>query len=549
VIPLVVIRPRPGCDATVAAARDMGLEAHGFPLFEVRPLDWDAPEPDSFDAVLVGSANALRHGGEQLLTLAGKPAYAVGEATARACREAGLAVVATGEGGLQEVLAHLDPSHRSLLRLAGATRLSLDPPPGVTLIERTVYASEPVSMPAALAGLLRQPAVIALHSAEAARHFRAQCEAQAIDLSLHSLAAIGPRVAEAAGQGWRSVRAAGQPDEAALLALVAEMCKESAAQGANASQARDSMADPVHEATAPPPVATPAPRRSSRWPLLLALLAFLLGGAGTVWLASKGYLEDLGLVKPAAEPVAAAAVPAPRAADETPAPGSADDAGLKEIAGVETRIAMIENRLSRIDLQSNAASGNAARAEALLIAFATRRMVDRGEPLRFLADQLRLRFSNAQPRAVNTIIAFSRNPVTADQLAARLEALTPDLTGTAPDTSLMDRALNDISNLFTVRREPSEVISPKAAVERARVMLRGGRVEEAIAQVKRLPGAAAADKWIADAQRYADVQDALDLIETAAMLEPSRLKDASGQTVSDPSALARPPARPDARPE
>jgi hypothetical protein len=176
-------------------------------------------------------------------------------------------------------------------------------------------------------------------------------------------------------------------------------------------------------------------------------------------------------------------------------------------------------------------------------------MIDRGEPLRFLADQLRLRFSNAQPRAVNTIITFSRNPVTADQLAARLEALTPDLTGKAPDTSLMDRALNDISNLFTVRREPSEVISPKAAVERARVMLRGGRVEEAIAQVKRLPGAGAADKWIADAQRYADVQDALDLIETAAMLEPSRLQDANGQTVSEPSALARPPAKPDARPE
>ena len=61
--PLYVIRPEPGCAATMRAARAMGLEAHGFPLFEVRPLGWDAPPAASFDALLIGSANALRHGG------------------------------------------------------------------------------------------------------------------------------------------------------------------------------------------------------------------------------------------------------------------------------------------------------------------------------------------------------------------------------------------------------------------------------------------------------------------------------------------------------
>lgn len=549
---LVVVRPQPGCDATVSAARGMGLDAQGFPLFEVRPLVWESPDPDSFDAVLVGSANAIRHGGEGLSALAGKPAYAVGETTSDACRTAGLEVVATGDGGLQEVLSRLDPSHHTLLRLAGATRIALDPPPGVTLIERTVYASEPVPMPAALAALLREPAVISLHSAEAARHLRAQCEAQGIDLSRLSLAAIGPRVAEAAGPGWRAVRAAARSDDAALLALAAEMCKESVPTGETAPKAREPMAEPVLQEASPPPFAVPATppaRRASRWPLLLALIAFVLGGAGTVWLASRGYLADLGLVEEKATPVMAAPAASLPPAAATNAPASAEDSALKEISAVETRLAMIENRLSRIDLQSNAASGNAARAEALLVAFATRRMIDRGEPLRFLADQLKLRFANAQPRAVSTIIAFARNPVTADQLAARLEALSPELTATSPDTRLFDRAVKDISNLFTIRREPSEVISPKAAVERARVMLRAGRIEEALAQVQRLPGAAAADKWIVDARRYAEVQNALDLIETAAMLEPSRLHDASGQTVSEPSALARPPAAPPARPE
>ena len=44
-IPLIVIRPQPGCDASVAAARARGLDAHGFPLFAVRALDWQPPAP------------------------------------------------------------------------------------------------------------------------------------------------------------------------------------------------------------------------------------------------------------------------------------------------------------------------------------------------------------------------------------------------------------------------------------------------------------------------------------------------------------------------
>ena len=426
-------------------------------------------------------------------------------------------------------------------------RVDLDPPPGITIDERIVYASEPLPMPTKLAQMLHQPAVIAVHSAEAARHLRAQCETSHIDLSQLALAAIGPRVAEAADEGWRAVRSAAVPSEAALLALGGEMCKEYGAPGAVHPKARETMADPIQPETSSPPLAAPAPapRRKRRWPMLLALLAFGLGVAGTVWLASRGYLEDLGLVERA---------PAPAAVRSSVSPGfgaaatNRENPAEREVVGdVEARLAMLEDRLSRIDLQANAASGNAARAEGLLIAFAARRMVDRGERLGFLADQLRLRFANAQPRAVSTVIAFAREPVTADQLAARLEALSPELTMTAPDTGFLDRALSDISNLFTVRREPSEVIGPQAAIERARLMLRTGRIDEAVAQVQRLPGAEVADKWIADARRYAQVQNALDLIETAAMLEPDRLQDSGGNRVEQPSPLARPTAQPGPR--
>lgn len=224
---LFLVRPQPGCEASVEAARQRGLEAYGFPLFEVRPLDWDLPEADSYDALLIGSANALRHGGPALGAFAGRPAYAVGESTAQTCRGAGLEVVVSGTGGLQDMLSRADPAHTRLLRLAGAARVPLDAPPGVSIIERIVYVSEPLTMPGELTDKLRKPAVIALHSAEAARHVLAQCTAHGIDISQISLACIGPRVAVAAGPGWRSVLAASLPSEAALLALADEMCKVS----------------------------------------------------------------------------------------------------------------------------------------------------------------------------------------------------------------------------------------------------------------------------------------------------------------------------------
>lgn len=224
-IPLIVIRPQPGCDATVTAAREIGLEAHGFPLFEVHPLDWEAPDPASFDALLIGSANALRHGGAALAAFQGKPTYAVGAATAEAARAGGLEVVATGEGGLQALLGQLQPDHKRLLRLAGRENVPLAPPTGVTMTERIVYASEALPMPAELIGLLAEPAVILLHSAEGARHFAAQCDLHAIPRSHIALAALGPRIAEAAGEGWAAVASANRPADNALLALARDLCQ------------------------------------------------------------------------------------------------------------------------------------------------------------------------------------------------------------------------------------------------------------------------------------------------------------------------------------
>lgn len=222
--PLLIVRPEPGCVETVAAARALGLEAHGAPLFAIGPVDWTLPE-GAFDALLAGSANAFRHGGAGLAKLRALPVHAVGKATAEAARQAGFAVSTIGEGGLQNVLDQLDPPLR-LLRLAGAERVALTPPAGIALTECVVYAAVPLSLTNRPDG----PTVVALHSAAAAQHFAAECDRLSLDRHLLSLACIGPRVAAAAGESWAEVRAASVPTDAALLALAAEMCQTVAQQ-------------------------------------------------------------------------------------------------------------------------------------------------------------------------------------------------------------------------------------------------------------------------------------------------------------------------------
>jgi len=233
-LPLVILRPQPGCAATLAAARAAGLDAHGFPLFTAEARHWDAPDPAQIDALLIGSANAIRLAGSgpsgpALTQYAGKPTYAVGAATAEACRAAGLDVITVGSGGLQCLMSDLNPRHRHLLRLCARDRVALVPPDTITITEREVYTSDPLPLPGPLALLLSaralRGAVVMLHSARAARHFAAECERAAIPRHRLHIIALAPRVAQAAGTGWASITTAAAPDDAALLALAGQLCQ------------------------------------------------------------------------------------------------------------------------------------------------------------------------------------------------------------------------------------------------------------------------------------------------------------------------------------
>lgn len=220
----LALRPEPGLAATLEKARAAGLAITGHALSEIRAVAWDCPDPARYDGLLIGSANAILHGGNGLARLAEKPVCAVGEATAAAARAAGFTVAMVGGGGLQGVLdAMSGPAH--LLRIAGEERIALQPPQGVTFDEVIAYRSVSLPLDPAMPLLASGKALVLLHSAATARHFAAECDRLALTRRSIALAALGPRIADAAGGGWGAVHTAVRPDETALLEMVLDLCQ------------------------------------------------------------------------------------------------------------------------------------------------------------------------------------------------------------------------------------------------------------------------------------------------------------------------------------
>lgn len=290
-----------------------------------------------------------------------------------------------------------------------------------------------------------------------------------------------------------------------------------------------------------PSYGSPRKGGSARALVLAVLIAFVAGGALVGWAVWSDLIPVAGEAPRAA--LGAPAAPGPALASPTPPAAVAAQKAVEQVAaqqgGLDQRLAAAEQRLAKLDLQAQAAAGNAARAESLLITFATRRAVERGAELGYLSDQLRLRFGDQWPNAVSTIIEFSRNPVRLDSLTARLDGLGPKLreSDEGPSWTSFKR---ELKALFVVRRQSTPSPEPQKRLERARWALEQGRYQAAIDEVKAMPGAAKAQSWIADAERYKKAMDALEVIETAAVLDQRGLRDGAGNPVQQLSPLVRP---------
>lgn len=283
--------------------------------------------------------------------------------------------------------------------------------------------------------------------------------------------------------------------------------------------------------TAPRPIDAPPPGRNGRMIAVAVLVAFLLG-LGAMTLLMRGYERWFGTETTAqAAPQTAIAPQQPPAATtfSPAAPLSASGAQTADLEQLQARevalngrIAELEARLANTATAAQSASGNANRAEGLLIAFAARRALDRGLGLGYIEGQLRERFGPTQPQAVATVVAASRQPVTLEDLREGILAITPQLkTGNTSD-GWWASLRREVTDLIVVRRSDTPSPRPDNRLVRARRMLDAGQVEGALAEVARLPGAEAGDRWIAAARRYSEARRALDAIETAAILGQGR---------------------------
>lgn len=201
--PIAVIRPEPGNRVTAAVIEAAGRKAIRLPLFEARPAAWNVPDPARFDALIVTSANAMRHGGKGLVPLLDLPAYAVGEATAEAARRAGFRVAAMGSTGSADLIALAEAAGvRHALHLAGRERTI--EPGGIVAQVITVYATDPIDIDARAAKRLAG-SVVLVQSARTGERLAEIADMAGLDRGTIALVAIGRRAAEAAGPGWEQV--------------------------------------------------------------------------------------------------------------------------------------------------------------------------------------------------------------------------------------------------------------------------------------------------------------------------------------------------------
>jgi hypothetical protein len=242
---------------------------------------------------------------------------------------------------------------------------------------------------------------------------------------------------------------------------------------------------------------------------MIGLALLLAGAAAATW--------GLARYQPAARVlgIAPAATPAQRIVAAQPSTPTSPQV----IAPTsDAHIAALESRLARVEDATQRAEGFAGRADALVVAFAARRAIDRGVALGYLENLLVDRFGARHRPAVATIVTASHEPVRLNDLIAEYDSLGPDLRRGGPQDSWWSNFKRELGSLVAVHPADRPSAYPGARYLRAQQRLASGDVDQALAETMRLPGAARASGWVAKARRYIAVHRALDEVESAALL-------------------------------
>ena len=106
IVKMLVTRPEPDAQATLARLDALGISAVAAPVMVRQTLDASLPPPDGFTAMVLTSANAVRALAERgvLEQYRHLPVFAVGDRTARDASEAGFERVSSAAGALQDLV-------------------------------------------------------------------------------------------------------------------------------------------------------------------------------------------------------------------------------------------------------------------------------------------------------------------------------------------------------------------------------------------------------------------------------------------------------------
>ena len=261
----------------------------------------------------------------------------------------------------------------------------------------------------------------------------------------------------------------------------------------------------------------PAPRRSRVGPLTLFVVLALVVGLALMWLSMRDGTSwwQRQAKPPAVEKANAtaevAAVAAPAAAAVDPATLAARESALA------AQLAALEARTAGLNMDVTQSQDRAGQAEAILISFAARRAIERGAPLGYLEDQLRQRFGTTQQAAVDTVIQAGRDPVTIEALRQALDANRSMLLNPGAD-GWFAGFMDEMRRLVVLHDANTPSPLPADRLARAQRLLDAGQVEPALEEVARLPGGTQAANWSAAARRYIAARQALDTLETAAIV-------------------------------
>lgn len=228
---VLITRPEPGASETAARVAAMGMTPVVAPVLEVQPIDVAERGLDRIAATLLTSRNAIASCPR---LCHGRPAFAVGDATAAQARAAGFNAVRSASGNAAALAAlvagALSPNAGPLFLPAGQGQgqgLARDlRDRGFRVIRRLGYRTRPARvLPDAARTHLRAGDVEAalFFSGETARHFVRLLRAAGLANSVVSIeaVAISDRATVALrALPWRRISVASKPNQDAMLTLL-----------------------------------------------------------------------------------------------------------------------------------------------------------------------------------------------------------------------------------------------------------------------------------------------------------------------------------------